>query len=248
MHSLKDVADAENVLALLDGNVEELPYSEKTTVKAGSIIRGFQGDPQATILKQCFSLTQPLQWYLNKVFEVDRLVSAAVSAICILPDKDSTVEAVTKAARANLAFLTGDCGKTVVSKFTSMLEDLEGPEWGVASPDASERLKSSPQITTMLVGSWRRMVFYFSDGRFKIFACCGRGGKGVFEPARVSTVHSAVQSRGAECRVCNDPFAEEMCRLLVLMLGLGTTLCIHYRKSFGWAQEQSSGNTFWGKI
>ena len=117
-------AEAENALS-----IDELPYTTKTTVKAGAVLRYFHNHPDSMDVYRCLVLMQPLQIYLNQVMKADSACEKLGRALAVNPASEETADLQKACQKLNYKFVSGMNGKRVVAAYSAMILNLLDERW-----------------------------------------------------------------------------------------------------------------------
>eukprot|EP00959_Pyramimonas_sp_CCMP1952_P475302 9504106-Pyramimonas_sp.AAC.1 len=213
MWTQREVEDA-NAAAQAARSVDELSFQTKATVKAGGVMRSFDNDHGGRHIFLSQILTQPLQRNLNLVMKADKASGKLTHAATTGLTGEDFRAFFTECCKLNYKFVSGSCGRSVLSGYADMITNLDSNQWQGWRMNDTDKLDAAYLALTAASGAWRRLVFYFEDPRFRIFELCTQDSGSEFNYSADSVFNSLTALKGRQtCRACfDDSFAAEMVR------------------------------------
>ena len=151
-------------------NEEDMDYATKNAKRASQTLAFFRSMRDKTPCEDAFCVSYPNQVFLNKTFAAEKALNKARSHMCsAVPWDDEAIADINDCRSRHLRFTQGTYGMRAQVSYGGMLSSVRDEHWKIPAPRNKPHLfELRVRMVRCVAEAWLRMVFYWSDPRFRI--------------------------------------------------------------------------------
>ena len=186
-----------------------VPDAAKRAVRAASVITSFSNNLGGADNEAACLLNAPLQHYLNAAFAAEAATTIFVERTCRTSTESTveapeTVEARADAKQKNLGIISGRRGEQAVRECFAMMKSYSTGAWAEVALPRHRKHALGCSLVRLITDAWWRLVFYYRQPKFEVFAACALEHQDQTLAAQICT---PLEQRGVACHMCLDRFA-----------------------------------------
>ena len=204
LHPTSAVEKAKIEAAAILGRAEDIPAAAKRHIKGGKVLSEFRKDPENKTFEAAAIVAQPAQHFLNHIFASEKANCQATQASLATSSRSNVygwTEKQIKAMKCNAEVFSGRKGRDVVAAYTRMVQDFDDAGWDSCSLTPTEKQAFCPGLLDTMCDAEQRLVHYYRQPKFQIFASCNAG---EFSSTLVNRVCNPIAQKAEACPKCVD--------------------------------------------